>query len=177
MPVFLKRFKSRELTEKNKLNKFEKNDDFVDSPLKNLDLSFGDNSGDNMYDCFAVIEHFGSMDNGHYIAKCRSKDGRWQRFDDAHVSALDEACVCTSKVFFLLLRNSLASFISLTTYPPRRTSFCTVSANLCHLLLHHSPLNLLARTSLVSISPITAWHPVSRSVYLLRISYVTKHCR
>ena len=40
----------------------------------------------NLYDLYAICNHHGNMDSGHYIAYCCNPiDGRWYVFDDHHV--------------------------------------------------------------------------------------------
>ena len=51
----------------------QKIDDSVDFPLEGLDMSKyivgGVQSGESLiYDCYAISNHFGEMENGHYTA-------------------------------------------------------------------------------------------------------------
>ena len=42
-----------------------------------------------LYDLYAVVSHHGTMSGGHYTAICRnSRDKKWRKFDDEHVSVL-----------------------------------------------------------------------------------------
>lgn len=54
---------------------------------------------DPVYDLYAVINHFGSRDIGHYTAFCKvqSPDGsqQWLKFDDDKVSEVRRACEST----------------------------------------------------------------------------------
>lgn len=99
----LKRFSySRWL--KNKL------DTFVNFPINNLDLSkyLGGKDtakGPNVYELYAVSNHYGGLGGGHYTAYCQLiDDDRWYHFDDSHVSPVDEAAVRTSAAYVLFYR-------------------------------------------------------------------------
>ena len=54
----------------------------------------------NLYDLFAIVEHIGTMDSGHYVAfvLCR---GNWFRCDDAFVGAVEKSEVKLSKGYML----------------------------------------------------------------------------
>jgi ubiquitin C-terminal hydrolase len=100
LAMFFKRFKLKPLPNKSLSKQYTKNDDFVSFPLLDLDMSFGKQLQDFKYDCFGVIDHIGTMAQGHYVAKCRGDDGRWTLFDDANVTTIEDASVCTSRVIF-----------------------------------------------------------------------------
>lgn len=63
----------------------------VDFPIKGLNIQpyfkslngFCPNAG---YDLYAVVNHFGTLDNGHYFAYCKSDDGRWFEANDTECS-------------------------------------------------------------------------------------------
>ena len=40
------------------------------------------------YDLFAIVNHSGEIDRGHYFADCLCK-GKWYRFNDEKVTPLD----------------------------------------------------------------------------------------
>ncbi|CAM9576922.1 unnamed protein product [Choristocarpus tenellus] len=52
------------------------------------------------YDLFAVVNHTGTMSQGHYTAFVREV-GRWFRFDDTWVTEVDEEEVLGSKAYIL----------------------------------------------------------------------------
>ena len=67
-------------------------DELVDFPIKGLDLrqAMKEQSPDYTkpakytYDLIGVINHFGTMDAGHYTAYClNSETDRWYAFDDS----------------------------------------------------------------------------------------------
>ena len=68
---------------------YSKNDEFIDFPIENLDLGRYIYNGDSehyKYDLFAVIQHYGAKDNGHYTAVCKNWDGNWYDYNDSSCS-------------------------------------------------------------------------------------------
>ncbi|EPZ34470.1 cysteine proteinase [Rozella allomycis CSF55] len=64
-------------------------------PLQQLDLSAfvesKDNSKSYIYDLFAVSNHFGGLNGGHYTAFCyNGYQKQWFNFDDSRVTAISE---------------------------------------------------------------------------------------
>ncbi|KAI3710591.1 hypothetical protein L2E82_40375 [Cichorium intybus] len=96
----LKRFSySRFL--KNKL------DTFVNFPIHNLDLSKyvkseDTSSGSNVYELYAISNHYGGLGGGHYSAYAKLvEEDRWYHFDDAHVTPVSEGDIRTSAAYLL----------------------------------------------------------------------------
>ncbi|KAJ6812781.1 ubiquitin carboxyl-terminal hydrolase 9-like [Iris pallida] len=104
--VHLKRFSySRFL--KNKL------DTFVNFPILNLDLSKyvkhkaadGSAAESNLYELYAVSNHYGGLGGGHYSAYAKLvEEDSWYHFDDSHVSRVNEDAVRTSAAYVLFYR-------------------------------------------------------------------------
>ncbi|KAJ6662771.1 hypothetical protein lerEdw1_010975 [Lerista edwardsae] len=74
-------------------------------PLNNLDLShyiyplFRKNP---KYNLFAVVNHFGDLDGGHYTAFCKhTVTQKWYNFDDSQITELPESLVQTSAAYLL----------------------------------------------------------------------------
>jgi ubiquitin carboxyl-terminal hydrolase 4/11/15 len=97
--VHLKRFEFKHALRRDKL------DTLVDFPLDGLDMSvhcasarstnFVDGSVPALYDCFAVVNHFGRMGFGHYTAFARQWDEAgiardWALFDDSSVRSVGD---------------------------------------------------------------------------------------
>ncbi|EDV93611.1 GH18183 [Drosophila grimshawi] len=54
------------------------------------------------YQLYAVSNHYGSMEGGHYTAFCKSANyGRWYKFDDQIVSPLETSNVVSSAAYIL----------------------------------------------------------------------------
>ena len=66
---------------------------------------------DCFYDLYAVCNHLGNMQGGHYTAFCKSPvDGRWFSYDDMKVTEISEKDVQTSDAYILFYqRSSLCS--------------------------------------------------------------------
>lgn len=74
----------------------------------------GSNTVGTMYDLYAVCNHTGNMNSGHYTAYCRNhRDGRWYCYDDTHVNPISESEVVTKGAYML--------FYSRRTARPQRT--------------------------------------------------------
>ena len=71
-------------------------------------------SDDNVYDLYAVCNHQGNMQGGHYTSYCKNPvDGRWFSFDDQKVAPMSEASVITADAYILFYqRASLSSSAS-----------------------------------------------------------------
>ncbi|XP_067390205.1 ubiquitin carboxyl-terminal hydrolase 31 [Emydura macquarii macquarii] len=68
---------------------------------------------DYIYDLYAVCNHHGTMQGGHYTAYCKnSVDGLWYCFDDADVQQLAENEVCkqTAYILFYQRRTTIPSW-------------------------------------------------------------------
>ena len=71
----------------------EKVDDLVDFPLTGLDIKDFVKTDceaegiSTVYDLYAVTNHFGSLNGGHYTAYGKNDvDGNWYNFNDSSVS-------------------------------------------------------------------------------------------
>ncbi|KAM9258133.1 ubiquitin carboxyl-terminal hydrolase 43 [Cariama cristata] len=57
---------------------------------------------DYLYDLYAVCNHHGSMQGGHYTAYCcNALDGRWYSYDDSRVEGVQESEVSTRSAYIL----------------------------------------------------------------------------
>jgi len=65
---------------------------------------------DNIYDLYAICNHHGSMQSGHYTAYCRNPtDGVWYHFDDTTVRKVEESQITTPSAYILFYqRRSLS---------------------------------------------------------------------
>ncbi|KAL8197266.1 UNVERIFIED_CONTAM: Ubiquitin carboxyl-terminal hydrolase 8 [Gekko kuhli] len=77
----------------------------VDFPLESLDLQqyvIGPKSNLRRYNLFAVSNHYGGLDGGHYTAYCKNAaKQRWYRFDDHEVSDISSSSVKSSAAYIL----------------------------------------------------------------------------
>lgn len=81
----------------------------ISFPLKDLDLSNfileKKNHDAILYDLYAVSNHYGSLEGGHYTAYALNElDGKWYEFDDAHVRRINEKDIVTSAAYILFYK-------------------------------------------------------------------------
>ncbi|CAH2274060.1 inactive ubiquitin carboxyl-terminal hydrolase 50 [Pelobates cultripes] len=78
-------------------------------PLKNLDLSpFFSPSEEKhpQYNLYAVVNHYGDVEYGHYTAYCKNTATKqWHAYDDMKCSEIAEAAVQTSSAYILFYTN------------------------------------------------------------------------
>jgi ubiquitin carboxyl-terminal hydrolase 8 len=70
----------------------QKNDQLVDFPIDNLDLSKyikGYNRSQYNYELYAVCNHFGNTYMGHYTAFIKNASNEWIHYNDQQVSKID----------------------------------------------------------------------------------------
>ena len=56
------------------------------------------------YDLFAVSQHYGGTDGGHYTAICKNVDGKWYNYDDSQVTEASPSQVVSSAAYVLFYR-------------------------------------------------------------------------
>jgi uncharacterized UBP type Zn finger protein len=57
------------------------------------------------YDLYGVVNHFGTMFGGHYIARCQNfKDNSWYQFDDSRVSKINPNDVVDESAYVLFYK-------------------------------------------------------------------------
>ncbi len=85
-----------------------------DNPKRKMPTKFSP-----VYELFAVVEHIGTMDSGHYVSFIR-KDGEWFRCDDAFVSHCSKEAVlsCNGYLLFYIKSQLEYYYIPNTTTPP-----------------------------------------------------------
>ncbi|KAM7537582.1 hypothetical protein Aperf_G00000074937 [Anoplocephala perfoliata] len=86
-------------------------ENLVTFPLSGLDLSkFTKNTEPTncKYDLYGVINHYGHVDSGHYVAFCYdSVDKKWFNFDDSRVAELSPSRIQTASAYVLFYRRSI----------------------------------------------------------------------
>ncbi|KAM4674531.1 ubiquitin carboxyl-terminal hydrolase 43 [Amazona ochrocephala] len=64
---------------------------------------------DSLYDLYAVCNHHGSLQSGHYTAYCcNALDGQWYSYDDSRVEGVPEAEVSTRSAYILFYQRRKA---------------------------------------------------------------------
>ncbi|PWA60653.1 Peptidase C19, ubiquitin carboxyl-terminal hydrolase 2 [Artemisia annua] len=82
---------------------------FVNFPIHDLDMTnyVANKSNPNrqVYELYALTNHYGSMGSGHYTAHIKLIDeNRWYNFDDSHISPINEDDVKSSAAYVLFYR-------------------------------------------------------------------------
>ncbi|KAK7290747.1 hypothetical protein RIF29_05392 [Crotalaria pallida] len=82
---------------------------FVNFPIHDFDLTNyianKNNSRRQLYELYALTNHYGSMGSGHYTAHIKLLDeNKWYNFDDSHISAISEDEVNTAAAYVLFYR-------------------------------------------------------------------------
>lgn len=102
--IHLKRFSHQ----RSSIFSSRKINEVIDFPVENLNLSnFVLNPHENSltYDLYAVSNHFGSLNGGHYTAYCKNPIyNKWFDFDDTNVSKLDSSRVVTKAAYVLFYK-------------------------------------------------------------------------
>jgi len=93
-----------------RFNRKDKINTLVDYPLENLDLTKfvkGNDSNESLlYDLFAVCNHEGTMNGGHYFSFCKNYlKGEWYKFNDSTVNPISEKEVVSDSAYLLFYRN------------------------------------------------------------------------
>ncbi|CAH8828341.1 unnamed protein product [Trichobilharzia szidati] len=77
----------------------------VNFPIESLDMSsfiVGPKLHSSEYALFAVLNHRGTMESGHYTTYCRNiRDGRWYEYDDENVSLLSRNEIQNDNAYIL----------------------------------------------------------------------------
>lgn len=91
-------------------NTNNKNQNNVDIPLNNVDLSKyvkGYNAASYVYDLFGVCNHGGGVHGGHYTAYTKNANGKWYEFNDTAVTEIGEDKVISPRSYCLFYRKKI----------------------------------------------------------------------
>ena len=84
-----------------------KNVQLIDFKIDNMnmkDFVCGPEKNNNIYDCFAICQHFGDMEVGHYTAVCKNVDNKWYNYDDESCYLCDEQNIISSEAYIIFFR-------------------------------------------------------------------------
>lgn len=81
----------------------------INFPLNDLDLSrhvhILSPETCYLYDLFALVNHFGTMQNGHYISMVKNEcTGEWLQYNDSQVRPVTEREIHTNSAYILFYR-------------------------------------------------------------------------
>ncbi|XP_058199784.1 ubiquitin carboxyl-terminal hydrolase 5 isoform X1 [Rhododendron vialii] len=82
---------------------------FVNFPIHDFDLTNyianKNNASRQLYELYALTNHYGGMGSGHYTAHIKLLDeNRWYNFDDSHISPINEEDVKSAAAYVLFYR-------------------------------------------------------------------------
>ena len=78
-------------------------DNFIDFPIKNLNLKVHHIS--ETYDLMGIINHYGNISFGHYIAVCKNYyNNKWYKYDDSSVIEISENEIVSKDAYVLFYK-------------------------------------------------------------------------
>ncbi|CAG9804419.1 unnamed protein product [Chironomus riparius] len=89
---------------------FRKKSIYVEFPYADLDMlqyvspkeRMSVSGTNHVYNLYAVSNHYGTMESGHYTAFCRNaRQNKWYKFDDHNVTQIDKSDVKSSATYIL----------------------------------------------------------------------------
>ena len=82
----------------------------IQFPVHGLDLSEAAHVNGGIYDLYAISNHFGDMNYGHYTAySLNYKKKQWFEFDDSTVTPVDESKIISSDAYLLFYQRRINS--------------------------------------------------------------------
>ncbi|KAJ4975516.1 hypothetical protein NE237_000622 [Protea cynaroides] len=92
---------------------------FVNFPIHDFDLTkyvaHKNNSRRQIYELYALSNHYGGMGSGHYTAHIKLLDeNRWYNFDDSHISLINEEDVKSAAAYVLFYRRVKSEDVSIS---------------------------------------------------------------
>ncbi|XP_076366129.1 ubiquitin carboxyl-terminal hydrolase 31-like [Tachypleus tridentatus] len=82
---------------------------------------------DNVYELYAVCNHHGNMQSGHYTGYCRNPvDGKWYMFDDTKVTVIQESEIVTPDAYILFYQRT--NFTSSSCASSSTSGYSTASS-------------------------------------------------
>ena len=106
--VQLKRFNIKKSYDGNSNFSGEKNNTFVNYPVKDLDLGkyiVGPDKSNSKYDLYGVIQHFGSLNGGHYTAMCKNQEN-WVDYNDSRIDFVKGNNPISQNAYILFYRSN-----------------------------------------------------------------------
>ena len=99
----------------------KKLDNIIEFPIKGLDMGQyikydETNKNDNIYDLFAVANHQGNFNGGHYVAYAKNfiKD-KWYEFDDEYIKEINEDEIVSENSYVLFYQKRNSKFENIET--------------------------------------------------------------
>ncbi|XP_053132252.1 ubiquitin carboxyl-terminal hydrolase 31 [Hemicordylus capensis] len=119
---------------------------------------------DFVYDLYAVCNHHGTMQGGHYTAYCKnSVDGLWYCFDDSDVQQLAENEVCKQTAYILFYQRRTA----IPSWSANSSVAGSTSSSLCEHWVSRLPGSKQPSIASAASSRRTSLASLSESVELM----------
>lgn len=79
-----------------------------DLDFDKLKICHKNSLGSKLYNLFGIVNHFGSLESGHYTSECRSLyDNSWYNFNDSnYISCHSPEYVTSTSVYLLFYRRA-----------------------------------------------------------------------
>lgn len=161
--IHLKRFS-------NSRNLRDKIDILVNFPLKGLDLSqrvagckYGSSLANDsqIYDLYAVSNHFGGLGGGHYTAYVALEDGHFYHFDDSLVMKVHESQIVTPAAYLLFYRRRTDKVLGESTMAKITEYLSKISTEPCDKINVTSSLNKVSDLTMSDEKFILDPHTIS----------------
>jgi ubiquitin C-terminal hydrolase len=88
----------------------KKIDKLINFPLLDLNLgkwTEGYDKDMSMYDLYAVCNHVGSINGGHYFSFCKNLNNKWYMYDDQRVSEINESNIVSTASYILFYKKKV----------------------------------------------------------------------
>ena len=88
----------------------------VNFPIENLDMEkyiiYNEKKvNNNLYDLFAVANHYGGLNGGHYISYCKNfLNNKWFEFNDSFISEIHQKKIVSSSAYLLFYKRKNSFF-------------------------------------------------------------------
>jgi ubiquitin C-terminal hydrolase len=88
--------------------RIKKNQQFIDIPINNVDFSKyveGYAKETYIYDLYAICNHHGQIDGGHYSSTIKNANGKWYHYNDTTVTeVISNDSIISPKAYVLFYR-------------------------------------------------------------------------
>lgn len=88
-------------------NFLQKKNNSINFPINNLNMykyCNGYNNNKNVYELYAISNHSGQLNGGHYWCYAKNIDGNWYNFNDDTISSIEESDLITSNAYCLFYK-------------------------------------------------------------------------
>ena len=105
--IQIKRFNIKKNSTSSSTFNGEKNNAYVKYPIEDFDLSeyiVGPEKDNSKYDLYGVVQHFGSLNGGHYTAICKN-DNIWVSYNDSILDFCENPVTQNAYILFYVKKD------------------------------------------------------------------------